>query len=241
MAEVPVQKGKLRVAKYDWKSGVSPKTEGYTNILIHTQEELSPFVLKDSNGVIMENYWQFSKIYPKVLKIKQYVHGKSGPIRWEWPTELHFIRGVEDAAIQILPEYWKWRSAGFKNPKWVRYPNGFGNRKTVYGSVIETAVDNYEIVGYIEARKRIYLPKYRECAVVTGSFADLKKRYIAGEKLQIVEVDGPAYADYYPYNLVKNGSIEITEEILEALIDCDKQNFGHGYSLCACLMNVDFQ
>jgi hypothetical protein len=229
-----VQKIQLRVAKYDWKSGKCPETDGYTNVLIHTQEELSPFVLRDDDGVIMENYWQFSKIYPKVHKIKQLVTAKSNKIRWAYETEMHY--NVEK---NISPEYWIWRSRGFKNPYWVRYPNGYGHRTEVVGSIIGKPGE-YEMIGYVEARKRIYVSKYRECAVKTQAFTDLKKRFDSGEKLQIVEVDGPTYTSEYPYNLVVGGSIPITKKILTSLVNNPSQNFGHGYTLCACLMDIKF-
>jgi len=233
------QKGKLRVGKYNWRNKVSPETKGFTNVLVHTEEDLSPYRLKDSDGVIMENYWQFSKIWKTVPAIKQSL-SKYQPdiIRWKWPSETHMVDSSTKPVI--TPEYWKWRNAGFTNPRWVRYPTGYSNKCAVFGSVIGSP-SNYEIVGYVEARKRIYWQKYRECAVKCDAFADLKKRYLDGENLQIVEVDGPTYADKYPYNLVKDSSIEITDSILKALINCPDQNFGHGYCIAGMILGLDLE
>jgi hypothetical protein len=180
----------------------------------------------------MENEWQFCKLYPKVYKIKQFIHKNNPDFRWQHETEVLAIDG------KPTDKYWAWREKGFANKYWVRYPNGFQHKKECIGSVIGSA-DHYEIVGYIEARKRIYFPKYKEAAEKTQSFKDLLARYTKGEKLQIVEVDGPTYTNEYPFSAVKNGSIGITKEILKSLVNNPTQNFGHGYCICACLMDID--
>ena len=53
----------IRVGKYDYKTKKQPTTPGYLNVLIHTTGDLSPYTMKDSDGVFMENYWQFSKVW----------------------------------------------------------------------------------------------------------------------------------------------------------------------------------
>lgn len=91
--------GKLRVGKYDWKNNTMPIIDGFENVLVHIKEELSPFVLKDSNGVIMENYWQFSKLWPKVYNIHEPISRYSNrnddqvKYRWKWPTDVHYKDG----------------------------------------------------------------------------------------------------------------------------------------------------
>src|SRR6185437_7739168 len=72
--------GRLRVGKiagmFD-KGRKYPITYGYRNIIVVSQNknklgsELSPFVLKDENGQIMENIWQFSKIYEQITAQNQ--------------------------------------------------------------------------------------------------------------------------------------------------------------------------
>ena len=119
-----------------------------------------------------------------------------------------------------------------------KYPNGFKNHSKVVCSIIGT-INNYNVLNYIEARKQIYFSKYKEIAINTKKFKELKKKLENGENIQINEVDGPKYDDIYPYNLVKDDSIEITEDILVALINNPKQVFGHGYALAACLLDID--
>lgn len=223
----------IRVGKYNYKTKNSPITPGYKNVLIHTSGPLSPYTMKDENGTIMENYWQFSKIWKKVDRIEQpisqYMPDK---IRWSHVSEIHLKND------EITSKYWKWRNKGFFHDKWVRYPNGYGKHSRAVGSVIGNE-DDYEIVDYITARKRIYYPKYREIAIKTTKFKQLKKMLDNGINIQIDEVDGPSYDKEYPYNLVKDGSIDITTDILIALINNPKQAFGHGYSLAACLLGID--
>jgi hypothetical protein len=224
----------IRVGKYDYKTKTEPATHGYVNILIHTTGGLSPYVMKDDNGVIMENYWQFSKIWEEVDAITQPL-SRYNPTekRWVYGNEVHLKNGI------ITDAYWDWREKGMTHNRWVRYPNGYDKHSKAVGTVIGTR-DNYEIIGYIEARKRVYYQKYREIAVKTALFKKLKKMVDNGTNIQINEVDGPAYYDEYPYNVTQDGSLPMTIEILEGLMNNPRQAFGHGYSLAACLMGIDF-
>lgn len=226
-------RGKIRVGKYNYKTNEQPKTEGYENVLIHTSGELSPYTMKDDNYVIMENFYQHHKIWKKVTKqlqpLSQY---QPNIIRWEHPEEVHMN---DDGTIK--PEYWSWRQKGFANSRWVRYPTGYKHHHEAVGSVIGTP-NNYKIISYIEARKQIYVPKYKEIAVQTELYRKLQEKLDKGINLQINEVDGPTYTEEYPYNQVVDGSIEITAEILDNLLNNPKQAFGHGYTLAGCLLGI---
>lgn len=222
----------IRVGKYDYKNKRQPTTKNYVNILIHTTGELSPYTMKDDKGVIMENFWQFSKVWKVVYDIKQPISSFNKDVRWEHPDQIHYQND------KITPEYWAWREKGFNHDKWVRYPNNYKNHKDCIGSVIGNYLD-YKIIDYIEARKVIYLPKYKEIAVKTKKFKKLQQMLKDGINIQINEVDGPVYEDIYPYNLVVNNSIEINKDILTELINKSNQAFGHGYCLAACLLNID--
>lgn len=119
----------LRVGKYNWKTKEMPVIDGFTNILIHTTGPLSPYTMKDKNGAIMENWWQFHKIWRRVYKIKQPISRFCKNTRWEWKDEIHF----EDN--QPTDAYEKWREAGLTHKIWVRYPNGFHHHKECIGSL----------------------------------------------------------------------------------------------------------
>jgi ribonuclease HI len=223
----------IRVGKYNYKTKVQSSTPEYQNVLIHTTGDLSPYTMKDKDGVIMENYWQFSKVWEKVESIKQPLSQYDQKrIRWEHPSETH----LDDK--ELTKQYWKWRKKGFSSDIWVRYPNGYKHHSKAKGSVIGDK-HKYKIVGYIEARKKIYFPKYCEIARKTKQFKKLKEILNNGGNIQINEVDGPSVDVDYPYCLTENGSIEINEKILRALIKNPKQAFGHGYALAACLLDID--
>lgn len=228
--------GKIRVGKYDYRTKTEPSTPGYVNVLIHTSGDLSPYTMKDSNGCIMENYWQFSKVFPKVTTQRQPISTyQRNLIRWEHPAEVHVAAGGS-----LTLAYWAWRDKGFKHDKWVRYPAGYNHHKDAIGSVVLTpnGPNKYEIVDYLTARKLLYIPKYKEIAVNTIQFKRLKQMLDSGINIQINEVDGPKYDSVYPYNETVNGSIEITPQILKELIENPLQACGHGYVLAGCLLGL---
>ncbi len=223
----------IRVGKYDWRNKKEPSTSGYKSVLIHTTGPLSPYTMKDKENIIMENYWQFSKVWEKVDAIKQPLSTYHPHIvRWEHPDEVH----IEDD--KLTDEYWQWRQKGFHHNRWVRYPNGYENHRKALGTVIGTP-DNYKIIDYIRARKKVYFTKYREIAINTKMFCGLKSMLKNGKNIQINEVDGPVYMDEYLYDQVEAGSIEINEDVLKGFVNNPSQPFGHGYCLAACLLDID--
>jgi hypothetical protein len=228
--------GKLRVGKYDYKTKKMPVIDGYTNILIHTTGALSPYVMKDEDGIIMENWWQFHKIWENVHQIRQPISTYDNATRWEYPDEKHLEIG--DGKMKILKEYYVWQQKGLHHSRWVRYPNGFKYHKDAKGTVYRG-----KIIGYVEARKKVYYAKYREIAIKRKMFKDLKTRFLAGENIQIVEVDGPTKGTSYPYDKVQVkdglGSLKMTKRRLNALINNPEQAFGHGYCVAAMLLNIN--
>ncbi len=238
MSNIQVR-GKIRVGKYNYKTKIEPETENYFNVLIHTTGDLSPYTMKDKYGIIMENYWQFSKIWETVSEQCQplssygaYMNDSNVPKRWVHPAETHVLND------QITNEYWQWRRKGFLSKRWVRYPNGYSNHSKVLCSVY---VESYFPLIYkpldkIEARKKIYVKKYKEIAITTPQYAELLNMLNSGVNIQINEVDGPTYFDEYPYNLIVNDSIEMTPEIVHALLNNPRQAFGHGYTLAGILL-----
>ena len=109
----------IRVGKYNYKTKTQPKTNNFENVLIHTTGSLSPYVMKDKNNILMENFWQFSKVWNSVNDITQPINMyQSKSIRWKHPEEIH-IEQNNDNLIKLTPEYWKWREKGFSHDKWV--------------------------------------------------------------------------------------------------------------------------
>lgn len=218
----------IRVGKYDYKTKSCPEIPEFVNIIIHTTGDLSPYTMKDSQGHIMENYWQFHKVWETVSAQKQSISRFDSRPRWVWPAEKHFINDT------VTEKYITWRNAGISHDRWVRYPNGFANHSKCLGSWYKG-----KLIGIVEARKKIYFKKYREIAIQTDQFIALQKMLAEGINIQIVEVDGPNYLESFPYNKCVDNSLVMTEKRLRALIENKDHAFGHGFALAACLMEID--
>jgi len=105
--------------------------------------ELSPFILSAPPAIRFENLWQFSKVYKKFLMP---------------------IDGYPDAS------WYKWRDAGYANPRAIRYPMG-------KGAIPEYSLWDDEKLGYIEARKQIYAVEYASNVQWTNSYQKLQDTY----------------------------------------------------------------
>jgi hypothetical protein len=268
----PAKRGKIRVGRI-LKSNTNgkkkfPVTNGYKNIIVTSHNKsklgsaLSPYVLKDKKGRIMENIWQFAKIYVQV--------GPQRQKEWTRDPEVHALGYKKLGRLdlsKITPEYWKWRYEGMHHHKPVRYPNGFQGKDHCicclwpkdgeYPAVLEEIDNEYvemEQLGYIEARKRVYAPIYIDLAKQTEDFAELQAMLDRGENIQILDVDGPDETIYgdksvpTPYNKMKKGvhgvnsevgSIEVTRSNIKAVLHDESQPFGHGYCLAVALLGQE--
>jgi hypothetical protein len=202
---------------------------------------LSPYCLKDDEGKIMENIYQFSKCYETVPNSIQRYSRYDDRIIWKWPAERHLIKQGDNYGI--LSEYFKWREAGMKAKYAIRYPVGYNHRSKCLFSLKQT-VDGWKTLNYIEARKEIYVPVYTELVKKEKQFLELKNRLENGENLLIIEVDGPVL-ESLPYYMekygVKNTFIEnytmlATPENLNIMLNDTKHPYGHGYCVAAALL-----
>lgn len=199
--------------------------EGYVSVLIHTSGktfggDLSPYVLKDEEGHILENIWQFSKVYPKVTAQKQPISRfQPKTIVWEYPEEIH----ISPKTGEVNSKYWDWREKGMNNWYAVRYPNGFNGRSSVLYSLWPNNKQGKKL-DYVEARKQIYCGEYARLSPKCESFKKMKEMLEEGKNIQIIEVDGP------------EGGLVINEEIIREKIVDLKKSFGHGYTLAALLL-----
>ena len=227
MSQAPIKVGTILYDE-NYKK-IFPVAEGYKRIEVMmkstTWGELVPYVLSDNNGNIMENIWQFSKIYEVVPKTTQRYSRFNNTVIWDYPQETHVING------EITEEYWVWRQRGFTNP----YPVGYSKKNRA--SCLYSITDNGQKCDYIEARKQIYLPTYTRIVKKQDRFQKLKTMLNKGIKLLIVEVDGPKqnslqyYKDTYNVddNFIVNNTIDVTRENMNIMINDPKHAFGHGY------------
>ena len=241
----PTPTGQVRVGRIIYKEGkpVHPSFPDFTPIVVLTKSSkygsLGPYVLKDEFGCILENIWQFSKVYASVPATKQ-AYSRFHPkwIAWEYPEKV-----LTDESGEVLPSYWKWRKAGFQNPYPVRYPAGRASRKNCLYSLKE---EGGERLSYVEARKQIYLPSYCRLVKKEAQFTELKTRLLYGENLLIIEVDGPHQEslEYYqeaygvPETFIEEDTILVNLENLRLMLNDPKHPFGHGYCLAAALLGL---
>lgn len=213
-----------------------PEYPGFTPIVCLTKSskygELGPYCI-EKDGIIFENYWQFSKIYTTVPCSKQRYSRFDRTVIWEHPAETHIRDG------EPTDEYWSWRNKGFVNLYPVRYPVGFHHRKNCVSALFEKNPGVFYWLDYVESRKIIYLSGYVESVKKEPLFASLQKRFNLGENLLIIEVDGPHQEslDYYQekYGLddtfIENDTMLCTKKNLEIMLNDTKHPFGHGYCL----------
>ena len=238
----------LRVGRRRYENGkyVDPKFPGFTSILCLTKSSpygsLSPYVLTDNGGRIMENLYQYSKIYRTIPATTERYSRYDNTIIWKHPAETH----IDDCG-NITPAYWKWRVKGFNNSYPVRYPVGFKHRHECMGAIMSR--QDTTILDYISSRKTIYCSLYRRMVKKQPQFRKLKKRLMDGENLLIIEVDGPHqesmnyYQEKYAVadDFIVDHTILATKQNLQLLLDDSKHPFGHGYCLTAALANYTFE
>jgi len=198
---------------------------------------LSPYDLKDENGHLHENIWQFSKVYEKIPKSVQRKSRWDNTIIWDHPSEAHVMDG------QLTEEYFKWREKGFNCQYPIRYPVGYNHRHKCVGSLKSTEGDELELLDWVESRKQIYLPLYDKLVRKEKKFEELKEKLKNGQNLLLIEPDGPhpEDAEYYAKFGVKieNETILMNEHNLKFLLNDTKRPFGHGYCLGLALLDIE--
>lgn len=237
----------IRVGRCKYNSfgkRTDPSFPEFTSIVVLMRSHseygcLGPYELKDANSRIMENSWQFSKIYERVPKTIQYYSRWDKTVIWDHPAETHYRNG------QILPAYWTWREKGMNNPYYVRYPVGFSNMSSCLFALAEGSEERLD---YISARKKIYIPIYCDLVKQQDKFLELKRRFKNGENLLIIEVDGPHeeslnyYMEEYGVkdDFIESGTMKATEENLMIMMEDDKHPFGHGYCLAMAIQEMEY-
>jgi hypothetical protein len=220
-----------------------PTFEGFIPIVVMTLSSkyghLGPYGLMDEHGHIMENIWQFSKVYQKVPYTLQLASRWDKRIIWEYPAEVH----VDDNG-HVNDNYWFWRRSGMNMPDAIRYPVGFNHRHEVLYSLWETE-EGYKKLNYVEARKEIYVKVYSKLVKQHETFNTLVDMLKEGKNLLILEVDGP-HQESLPYyknnyqvddNFIQQDTMLATTENLDIMLNDTKHCYGHGYVLASCLLD----
>ena len=242
--QLTIKRGEIRVGRIVYQQGKSihPSYDGFTPIVVLTKSSkygsLGPYVLQNEKEQIMENIWQFMKVYETVPQTKAKYSRWNSTIIWDHPAEVHVDNGGK-----ILDSYWSWREKGLINKYPVRYPVGMKNRHTCLYALKEKGG---KPLSYIEARKEIYLPIYIELVKKQKQFIELKARLEKGENLLVIEVDGPHQESLAHYksvykvgdNFIENDTMLATYSNLQIMLNEGRHPFGHSYCLAMSLMDV---
>lgn len=140
--------------------------------------------------------------------------------------------GFADSSGNPLPEWFAWRDrmwadASNEDHMAIRFPAGRENanaKKTLYSY---WKVDGeFKRLGYIDARKHIYLPVYAKAVVKTEAYRRLCAMRDEGRNLLLVDFDG--YNIHHPkYGFTYNDAIH-----------CPLLKMGHGFVLAMLLEGV---
>lgn len=118
---------------------------------------------------------------------------------------------------KVSGRYFQWAQGGWSNYRAVRYPMPKG----------EVPLFSYwqgERLGYVEARKKIYIPLYSKAVAKTEAFKKLKDIHKSNENIYLIDFDAhsltPGTYDYWD------------------LWNNDKIKVGHAYVLAMMLENI---
>ncbi len=173
------------------------------------REGLSPFYLgpvECYDGIVSQTFeraWQCAKVYPWTLG----TDGNPNARYFTWRDEM-------------------WAMKGFGDKMSIRFPVGKKNvGKCLYAW---WKVDGaFQKLGYIEARKAIYIPLYAKAVVKTEAYRRLVELRDSGKNLMLIDFDG--YNPWHPhYGFASYNDV----------IHCPLLKMGHGFVLAMLLEGV---
>jgi len=130
------------------------------------------------------------------------------------------LKRYEGISEEKSVAWWKGQTKGKR-----RYPAGKGKR-------VLHARHGDKQLGYVAARKEVYVPEYDALMRATPSFQNLRRRVQAGEDVVVMDFDGPRSAD-------RGVACErATVELLKRKIHDVAPPFGHGYVGAAALAGI---
>jgi len=212
--------------------------------------DLCPYVLKtdgheiqdNKGGVIFENFWQGSKVYPIVKPIEVYPHhtfkGNKKYLWWSYDKEETHIDDNGD----VKKEYFNWKKSLFDCAKPVRYPNSYALKHTCKFTLLVKKDGTQEKLNYLEARKQLYCNEYMRLVRTKSSYKKLLNMLLEGKKLCIFEVDVPAVTKKGVHGkYAKDGNVfKASLKKINKLLNDTSEPFGHGLCLAKALLE-DYQ
>ena len=173
---------------------------------------LSPFYLgpvECYDGLVSQTFeraWQCAKVYPWMADVA----GEPDDRYYAWRDEM-------------------WARKDFSNKIEIRFPAGKGNaRKCLYAW---WKVDGtFRKLGYVAARKAIYMSLYAKAVVKTEAYRRLVELCDEGKNLMLIDFDG--YNPYHPhYGFALDDAVHTYNDV----IHCPLLKMGHGFVLAMLL------
>lgn len=125
--------------------------------------------------------------------------------------------GYVDESGGPSARYWQWARAGWASTRAVRYPMGRGIAPLY-------AYWDGERLGYVEARRRIYIPLYSRAVRSTAAYGTLERLYREKGEVTLWDYDG--------YDHLALGMS------YEDVINCETRKMGHAFVLAMMLDGV---
>lgn len=213
-------------------------------------KSLSPFFLKtdgneknfNNGGIVFENFYQGSKVYPKVFKnevyTSRYQHGDERYLKWRWiPTNPEGDDLITDDELNF-EKYMRWRNSLWACPNPVRYPNGYTNKSKVSYTLIIDKNDKMTELDYLASRKTLYLKEYVRLVRKTSEYHHLLSLLKEGKNLLLCEIDVPAKGKKGEYgkDVDHNNNCVLDIPKLVTLLEDPSEPFGHGLCLSLALL-----
>ena len=247
-----IKPGQIRVGRCKYERGkrIDPSYPGFEPIVVMTKSSkygsLSPYCLKNEKGQIMENIWQFKKVYSSVPQSTQRYSKYDRRVIWDHPAETHATLN-SDGSYSLTPEYLNWRNRGMNSSDPIRYPVGYHHRhRCLFALKSDDGIIDPTPLDYIESRKQIYLPVYVHLVQSQPQFKFLLDKIKNGVNILIIEVDGPHQEslDYYKDkyiiedDFIERDTMLCTRDNINVMLNDSKHPFGHGYCLGLALMTT---
>jgi hypothetical protein len=146
--------------------------------------------------------------------IKLYNGTYSSNLENAWQYSKVYSNFLDDSG-NILDKYWIWSKNGWATKFAVRYPMG-------KGMFPEFSYWDGERLGYIEARKKVYIPLYKEAVIKTEAFKKIQELYKKNGKIILFDFDG--------YDFI------MTKENQDEVINNPHKKMGHAFVLGMLLL-----
>jgi len=251
----------IRVGRIKYPDFKVTPVHGFETIYVMTDSFpgefniLSPFAIKDEYGRIMENVWQFSRVFPIAFK-KVRPRGFKDK---KMATSSEELVSHTTPDGQLTDDYMLWRKTGCNYPTHIRYSNGLHDKTTAMYAYKEkeailstdtlaTVRDKLDSIklDYVESRKQIYVPMYIKIVRQQPMFEVLKQKLRDGKSLLIIEVDGPHQESLQYYkqkygvtnDFITNHSMLVNQSNIDIMLNDPIHNFGHGYCLAMALLDL---